>query len=687
MRSTSVPFWRLHVLKEADFAVAALLLAAAVLVRLPLLLRGQTLLRPDEAVVGIMAQDIAAGRRLPVYFYGQRYMGALEAYAVAGLMQLCSDQIFALRLAPCLFFAALVALQYLLCLRWFGWSSGAAAALTLLLASPMFAQWSVSARGAYIETLFCGTLLWWLWTEWFATGRNAGPYRQFCLGTLAGFALWLNLMIVVFLLPVAVWHLFQRLPAREQLGVQGPGRGGVIARCLTGLGPFALPALLLAGYLIVTAVFAVEANGSRATPRVLLGLVPPAAAVPVLAGVALSLLLAARRQLGRLRSLLATCPWLVFGAVAGYAPALIYLVQRAFWHEPLEHCLPLGLRPPWTLWQPVRYLAAGLPTLFGADAASFLALATFGWPVQLKRLPAWLAATESFLPALSVASLLVLLAVACWRLRAELAAILCLKRLAISPGSFLLIAIGGLFGLYITNVSIVDFTNIRYLLPGWAILPGLVASCVGRPASVSREACSTGDKWINSGGPIERPNAAQRAHAVPGPIETTGRPGSDRSLIRLAWLAAACLWAACAASQAAMVWQIGPAHPLQQVAKALRDYAGRQLVAEAHDARYLSFFTRQLPAVIEYRALWPRLAHYRSGGWSGMPLLYIVRAERADWLSRWYALGLPGPPPPDASDNLSEALRQIRPLHLLRRISLPNGYELCELAEPLAETF
>jgi len=136
-----------------------------------------------------------------------------------------------------------------------------------------------------------------------------------------------------------------------------------------------------------------------------------------------------------------------------------------------------------------------------------------------------------------------------------------------------------------------------------------------------------------------------------------------------------------------MVWQIGAAHPLEPVAEALRSYNGRRLVAEAHDARYLSFFTRQQPPVVEYRPLWPRMAHYRSGGWSGTPLLYVVRAERRDWVSRWHELGLPGPPPPDAIDNLSDTLNRVRSLPLLRRFKLPNGYELYELAEPLPETF
>ena len=41
-------------------------------------------LEPDEAVVGLMAKHISEGRELPVFYYGQPYLGSLEAFLVAG---------------------------------------------------------------------------------------------------------------------------------------------------------------------------------------------------------------------------------------------------------------------------------------------------------------------------------------------------------------------------------------------------------------------------------------------------------------------------------------------------------------------------------------------------------------------------------------------------------------------------
>ena len=154
--------WLRYPLARADWALAALLLVAALLVRWPFIAKGETLLHSDEAIVGLMAQDIAAGERFPIYFYGQRYMGALEAYVIAAVSPLFDDQIHALRFGPACFLALLTAVQYLMLTRWFGRRGGLIGAMVLLAASPMFTQWSISARGGYIE------------------GRAAKPIRATC---------------------------------------------------------------------------------------------------------------------------------------------------------------------------------------------------------------------------------------------------------------------------------------------------------------------------------------------------------------------------------------------------------------------------------------------------------------------------------------------------------------------------
>src|SRR5262245_12380553 len=148
--------WRLHALKRADLCVAGAIFLAALLARWPFIRGGETLLNPDEAIVGLMSQDIAAGERFPIYFYGQRYMGSFEAFVIAAVAPFFDRHVQALRFGPALVFAAFAALQYLMLNRWFGRRAALAAAALLACASPMFMHWSISARGGYIEILLWG---------------------------------------------------------------------------------------------------------------------------------------------------------------------------------------------------------------------------------------------------------------------------------------------------------------------------------------------------------------------------------------------------------------------------------------------------------------------------------------------------------------------------------------------------
>src|SRR6266550_2064047 len=55
----------------------------------------------DEAMVGIQAEHILHGEH-PVYFYGQAYMGSLEAYLMAILFALVGSSVWMLRAEPTL---------------------------------------------------------------------------------------------------------------------------------------------------------------------------------------------------------------------------------------------------------------------------------------------------------------------------------------------------------------------------------------------------------------------------------------------------------------------------------------------------------------------------------------------------------------------------------------------------------
>src|SRR5713101_7213035 len=106
---------RIKQLKIGTFGLCAfLIIALATLLRIVLIAWGWPHSNSDEATMGIMAMHIAYHGEHPIFFYGQYYMGTLEAYLGAFFFRLFGVSVFALRLGPVLFFALFLANMYLL---------------------------------------------------------------------------------------------------------------------------------------------------------------------------------------------------------------------------------------------------------------------------------------------------------------------------------------------------------------------------------------------------------------------------------------------------------------------------------------------------------------------------------------------------------------------------------------------
>ena len=84
-----------HWLKKHCWLFLALLLASGL--KIGLLVQGVVPFNSDEAVVALMARHILAGER-PVFFYGQAYMGSLDAWFVAGGFALLGEHFWVIRL-------------------------------------------------------------------------------------------------------------------------------------------------------------------------------------------------------------------------------------------------------------------------------------------------------------------------------------------------------------------------------------------------------------------------------------------------------------------------------------------------------------------------------------------------------------------------------------------------------------
>ncbi len=220
-------FERLPSLLRSPLWICLLL---AFILRMWLVIRTHGLVDGDEALVGIQAEHILRGE-LPIYFYGQPYMGSLEAYLVALIFAIFGPSAWALRTEPALLSLALV---------WLTWRLAAALAdaaqlppyarrlfmtIAALLAAipPLYdAVAELRTWGGLIETFVLMLLL--LLSVFQLTRRwHAGAsvrelaWRWAGIGFIIGLGFWVYPLIAFALLAAFIWLACDRIAASIQL--------------------------------------------------------------------------------------------------------------------------------------------------------------------------------------------------------------------------------------------------------------------------------------------------------------------------------------------------------------------------------------------------------------------------------------------------------------------------------------
>jgi hypothetical protein len=174
------------------------LVAAGLGFRLYLILAGMPPTNSDESTMGLAASHIAEGRDYPAYFYGQEYMGTLEAYLAAPLFAAFGPSVVALRLPTLPMYAAFCCAMYHLTRRLYGpWFAVAVIGL-LALGSNSVVRSETFAGGGYpeIKPIGAASLLLAVWL-----GAGRGQTSRWRLlgfagwGLLAGLAWWTDPLI------------------------------------------------------------------------------------------------------------------------------------------------------------------------------------------------------------------------------------------------------------------------------------------------------------------------------------------------------------------------------------------------------------------------------------------------------------------------------------------------------------
>ncbi len=223
------------------FALALLVLASSL--RIVVLAQGWPWMNSDEGTMGLMARHIAYQGELPIFFYGQGYMGALEAYAGSILFHLFGPSFFSLRLGLVLFYAAFLLALYLLTGMLY---SKKLALVTLFLlcfgSIEMFTR-QLRAVGGDEETMLFSTLIMLFTTVLIlsfdrfsiATERKRRYVLYSSLGLSMGLGLWSHMLVMPF---IAMSALFLYMYCRSEL------RGRAILFLLGGFIVGLLPLLI-----------------------------------------------------------------------------------------------------------------------------------------------------------------------------------------------------------------------------------------------------------------------------------------------------------------------------------------------------------------------------------------------------------------------------------------------------------
>jgi 4-amino-4-deoxy-L-arabinose transferase-like glycosyltransferase len=183
-------------------------LAVCLVIRLLLLAGNVFPFDSDEAIIGLMARHILVGER-PIFFYGQSYMGSLDAWLVAALFALLGPSVFLIRIVQVLLFLAHVSLTFVLAEGWSG-SRRVATLAALLMAIPpvLITLYTTVSLGGYGEVLVLGDLV--LLLGWkLAEDRTAHLGWWVGLGVITGVGFWILGLIAVYAIPVAVLLLWR----------------------------------------------------------------------------------------------------------------------------------------------------------------------------------------------------------------------------------------------------------------------------------------------------------------------------------------------------------------------------------------------------------------------------------------------------------------------------------------------
>ena len=222
-----------------------LAITLALLLKLALQLSGVITFNSDEGVMTVMARHILQGQ-LPVFHYGQSYMGTVENFLMALVFVLFGQSVFTARIGVVVLYAVFgVGTTYLLAWRVTEHRFAATAAALLVALPPvMITLYTSVSLGAWIAILVLNNLVFWLGWD-ILTERKRALGWWLLAGFVSGVGWWELPIIAASVGPLAILGI-----VRFRRRIPWVNLTGTAAAFLVGASPWIIALASRAQYML-----------------------------------------------------------------------------------------------------------------------------------------------------------------------------------------------------------------------------------------------------------------------------------------------------------------------------------------------------------------------------------------------------------------------------------------------------
>jgi 4-amino-4-deoxy-L-arabinose transferase-like glycosyltransferase len=191
-----------------DWVWVGLIVALAGALKLIILLLGVVPFNADESIVALMARHILRGE-LPIFFYGQAYMGSMDAWLVAGGFRIFGEEVWVIRLVQSLLYAGTILTTF-----WIGQVifhnryAGYIAALLLAIPTVNLTLYTTVSLGGYGEALLLGNIVLLMGLKIGRRLKLSRPPSLFLwllLGFVSGLGFWSFGLTLVYIAPIFLY--------------------------------------------------------------------------------------------------------------------------------------------------------------------------------------------------------------------------------------------------------------------------------------------------------------------------------------------------------------------------------------------------------------------------------------------------------------------------------------------------